>query len=83
MATFILTLAGDRYDAERIFHQTVISDGAVFDDLNAHLAAIAGYWSNAICEATLDRPAGLLDYQQRSATGALAWLRSRIEKAAY
>lgn len=78
LATFVLTLAADGYDPEQISNQSAIR-GVDSDDVNRHLAAVAGYWNNAVCETRPDRSEGLLDYQQRSATGALTWLRSRME----
>ncbi len=81
LATFVLTLAGDGYNAEELFNQHAITRGVDSDKVNAHLASVAGYWNNAIREPRAGRPAALLDYQQRSAIGSLAWLRSRIETA--
>lgn len=77
LATFAVTLAGDGYDAEQIFTRGVDRDGIDADDVNAHLAALAGYWNNAIREPQRNKPHGLIDYQQRSAAGSLAWLQHR------
>lgn len=77
LATFAVTLAADGYDAEQIFKRNTDSTGIDPDDVNAHLAALAGYWCNAIHQPRGSRTDSLLSYQRRSAAGALAWLRRR------
>lgn len=75
LVTFAVTLAGDGYDAEQVF--TRAGGGVDADDVNAHLAVLAGYWNNAVHQPQGSKTSGLIDYQQRSAAGSLAWLRQR------
>lgn len=78
LVTFLVTLAGDGYDAEHLFHTSVTTTEIDADDVNAHLAALAGYWTNACHEFRSNRPHTVLNYQQRSGAGALTWLRQRL-----
>ncbi|GAB2580520.1 hypothetical protein GCM10027269_40260 [Kribbella endophytica] len=79
IATLAVTLAADGYDAERILERGTDRTSVDPNAVNAHLAALAGYWSNAIRRPRAGRDRSLLDYQQRSAAGALAWLQHRLE----
>jgi hypothetical protein len=78
IATYAVTLAADGYDAERIFSRNTDSNTVSPDALNVHLAALAGYWNNAIHQPQGTKTQSLVDYQQRSAKGSLAWLRQRV-----
>lgn len=81
LATFSFTPAGDGHDAEQLFWSSPLSKGAAEQALDAHLAALAGYWLNAVANTdarTDERMTKLLDYQQRSLDGAMAWLRQRM-----
>jgi hypothetical protein len=78
LATIAVTLAADGYDAEQIFNGGFDHGEVDADDVNAHLAALAGYWNNAVRQPRGNRTTELIDYQRRSAAGSLAWLRQRI-----
>lgn len=77
LATYLVTLAGDGFDAERTFRAEPVAREADPDDVNSHLAALAGYWINVAHEERPGRSPALLDYQRRSGAGALTWLQAR------
>ncbi|MBC3761250.1 phosphotransferase family protein [Quadrisphaera oryzae] len=77
LVTFLVTARGDGHDAAALFAASPLSCGAEARAVDAHLAVLAGYWTEAAFRARPDSFPELLDYQRRSLAGSLAWLRER------
>lgn len=77
LVTFLVTAAGDGHGAERLFCASPLSAEADDRAVDAHLAALAGYWTEARHRAAPDWDPELMDYQRRSLAGSLRWLRER------
>lgn len=77
LVTFLVTAQGDGHDAAALFAASPLSCGAEARAVDAHLAVLAGYWTEAAFRARPDSFPELLDYQRRSLAGARTWLQQR------
>ncbi|WP_187279611.1 phosphotransferase [Quadrisphaera setariae] len=77
LVTFLVTAQGDGHDAAALFAASPLSCGAEARAVDAHLAVLAGYWTEAAFRARPDSVPDLLAYQRRSLAGARTWLQER------
>ncbi|TNM70263.1 hypothetical protein FHN55_00845 [Streptomyces sp. NP160] len=80
LVTFLVTAKGDGHDAAALFAASPLSTGADDGAVDAHLAVLAGYWTEAAFRAAPGWDPALLDYQRRSLAGSVSWLQERWDR---